>query len=165
MSLVAVPPAAPVPVTPDAIPGDTWYPPLSIADFKSAQRVPSVVTDGRAREALLGGLLSADAELSHWRAAQEDAGVASLAEAVVRDTAGRVQSSVGGEPRAVALWRRAVYAYAAADLADTHNDISATAEGRPRAEERASRAPELLRTATSAIRDMLGRPRNRSRLL
>ncbi len=165
MSLVAAPLAAQPPAVADAIPGDKWYPPLSIAAFKIAQRVPSVVTDGRAREALLGGMLSADAELAGWRADQEGAGVTSLADAVVRDPDGRIQPPIGGEPRAVLLWRRAVYAYAAADLADTHNDIGVTGDGRQRTEERASRAPELLRTAILAIRDMRGRARSRSRLL
>ncbi len=165
MSLVAAPPAAPAPAVSDMIAGDGWYPALSIAAFKIAQRVASVVTEGRAREALLGGILSADAELAGWRAGQQDAGITSLADAVVRDPSGRVQPPIGGEARAVVLWRRAVYAYAAADLAETHNDIGVTGEGRPRTEERASRAPELLRTAILAVRDMRGRARSRSRLL
>lgn len=165
MSMVAVPPVVPSPAVLDVIPGDAWYPPLSIAAFKISQRMPAVVTDCRAREALLGGILSADAELSEWRSAQEDAGVTSLATAIVRDRAGRPLSAIGGEPRAVVLWRRAVHAYASADLAATHHDISATNDGRPRNEDNADRAPDLLRTATLAIRDMLGRARSRSRLL
>ncbi|RXD05573.1 hypothetical protein EQZ23_10980 [Sphingomonas sp. UV9] len=165
MSMVAVPPVATPPAVPDIIPGDAWYPELSIAAFKISQRMPAVVTDGRAREALLGGILSADVELSEWRSAQEDAGVTSLATAIVRNRAGRPLPAIGGEPRAIVLWRRAVHAYASADLAATHHDISATADGRPRNEDNADRAPDLLRTATLAIRDMLGRARSRSRLL
>lgn len=165
MSMVAVPPVPQTPAVLDAIPGDGWYPALSIAAFKVSQRMPAIVTDGRAREALLGGILSADAELSEWRAGQEDAGVTNLETAIVRDRSGRALQSIGGEPRAVVLWRRAVYAYASADLAVTHHDIGATGEGRPRNEDNADRAPDLLRTATLAIRDMLGRGRSRSRLL
>lgn len=165
MGFVANPPASTPPAVTDEIPGDGWHPAISIAAFKVAQRLPSAVTDQRARDALLGAMASVDAELADWRDAQVQAGAAILADAIVRDRAGRALGPIGAEPRATVLWRRAVYAYAAADLAETHTDISATADGRARTEERASRAPELLRNATLAVRDILGRARSRVRLL
>lgn len=163
--MIAAPPVKPAASVPDMIPGDDWYPSLSIAEFKAAQRMPAVVTDTRARDALIGGILSVDAEIADWRSAQQNAGITSIEAAVVRDAADRPLPPIAGESRAVVLWRRAVHAYAAADLANTHTDISATADGRARNDDRADQACDLLRTATLAVRDLLGRPRSRSRLL
>lgn len=158
MSLVAAPPAsAPAPAVADAIAGDGWLPNLSIAAFRAAQRIGTPVADLRVREALIGGVFSVAAEIRAWRAAQVAAGWASLATVPLGE--------IAGEPVAVLLWRRAVYAYAAADLAETHNDITATEPARLRNEERAAGAPDLLRTATLAVRDLLGRTRSRVRLL
>lgn len=160
MSFVAAPPAKNAAPVADAIAGDGWWPALSIAVFRDAIEIGTVVTDVRARDALLGGFVSVDTELADWRVQQEDAGAASLAL-----VAGKSNRRIGDEPRLVLLWRRAVHAYAAADLADTHNDISATGDGRDRGDERAAGASEHLRNATLAVRDILGRRRSRVKLL
>ncbi len=156
MSFVAAP-AAPAPATPDAIAGDGWWPNLSIAAFRASIRLGTLVTDARARDALIGGIISADTQLRDWRAAHEANDIASLA-----DVPG---PQIDGTPRAVILWRRAVYAYAAADLAETHNDITATDRGRAVAEERAISADDHRRNAIVAIRDLLGKTRSRCALL
>lgn len=147
--IVAAPPAtACPPCTDQVVEGDGWYPDVLIAAFRAATRVGTTVTDPRAREAILGGMVSAGDALEIWRAAHEAAGIKSL-ELVPGPF-------IGGEARALVLWRRAVYAFAAADLADTHSDIGATQLGRDRGEERAAGADELRRNATVAIRDLLG---------
>lgn len=146
--------AAPPEPTPDAVvDGDGWWPSLSIAAFTSAMRMPRDVTDGRIREALLAGLIETARELSSWKACQVAAGITSLE--------GIEAPEFGGEKQPVILWRRAVYAFAAADLADTHNDISATGEGRARTELGATSSGEHRRNATQAIRAIKGRSRNR----
>lgn len=142
----------------DAVTGDGWWPDLSLAAFKQAVRLPGSVTDHRARAAMVGGMLSAQSELDGWRAAREAAGATSL-DAVEPDR------QLDGKSRAVILYTRAVHAYAAADLAETHDDISATATGRTRNQERAAGAGDLLRTATLAIRDLLGKRRSKVALL
>lgn len=150
-------PAAPAPAIADAIAGDGWWPDLSIAAFRDSTRLGTLVTDGRARDALIGGVISADTQLATWRTAQVAAGVANLAAVP--------GPSIGGVRRAVILWRRAVYAWAAADLAETHNNITATDRGRAVTEERATSADDHRRNAIIAVRDLLGETRSRAALL
>lgn len=156
MTFVAAPPA-PAPAIADAIAGDGWWPALSIAAFRDSIRLGTLVSDGRARDALIGGVISADTQLRDWRATHEANNIASLA-----DVPG---PEIGGVNRAVILWQRAVYAYATADLAETHNNITATDRGRAVTEERATSADDHRRNATVAIRDLLGKTRSRSALL
>lgn len=153
MSFVAAPPANPPAAVADAIDGDGWYPALSIEAFRQSQRIPETVAPVRAKEALLGGFISAAIGLQAWRSAQELAGMASLA--------ATSPVTIGGESRSVILWRRAVHAFAAADLADTHTDISATEAGRERNDVRADPADDLRRAATVALRDLMGKSRTR----
>lgn len=150
MSFVAAPPS---PTPPAVIAGDGWWPDLTIADFKSLKRIPNTVTDARIREALLTGMIDAARQLQTWRAAQEAAGIEKL-----EDIEG---PTFNGEKEKVILWRKAVFATAAAELADTHNDITATAAGRERTEIRATSADEHRRDATQAIRAIKGLGRNR----
>ncbi len=154
MTFVAAPPA-PVASVADTIEGDGWWPDLSIAKFRDAIRVGTQVSDGRIRDALVSAAIAADGQLAKWRAAQGD--ISSLA-----DVPGM---SIGGEPRPVILWRRIVYAHAAADLAETHNDITATDAGRSAREVRAVSAEDHRRNAIVAVRDLLGRSRSRAALL
>jgi hypothetical protein len=157
MTFVAAPPANPPAAVADAIAGDGWYPDLSIAKFKGAMRIGAVVADLRAREALLGGFVSAATALVRWRAAQQSEGKHGLAETT--------DMTIGGESRSVILWRRAVHAFAAADLAETHGDISATEAGRERIEVRAQASEDLRRDATVALRDLMGRGRTKIGLI
>lgn len=159
---------AKVPVLPapsaiaDDVMGDGWYPALKISAFLAAMRLGESVSAARAREALLGGFVTAAVALTGWRDAQQLAGVASLAASTIADQAGRM---LDGEPLAVILWRRAVYASAAAALAETHGDVSATESGRDRREVRATSADDLRREATVALRDLMGRGRAKVKLV
>lgn len=158
MSFVANPPAPNIPtVADDQVDGDRWWPGFSIADFRASARIPEAVTAIRVRDALVGAMISADVELAAWRAAREAEGHDELAAVPGPELA--------GEKRAVLLHRRAVYAYAAADLAETHSDIGATQHGRDRREERASSADEHRRNATVAIRDLRGAGRSKVALV
>lgn len=153
---VAAPPAAPAPVA-DAIAGDGWWPALSVAAFRDAMRLGTMVSDLRAREALLGAAITVADALAAWRAGHEAAGVEGLG-----DVPG---IAIGGSARAIILWRRAVHATAAADIAETHNDISATDQGRKTSDARATSAADHRRNAIAAIRDLLGQTRARVALL
>ncbi|MCB2048577.1 MAG: head completion/stabilization protein [Novosphingobium sp.] len=153
MSFVAAPPAEPPATVEDAVAGDGWYPALSIQSFRDAQRIPETASGKRVREALLGGMVSASVGLAAWRAVREEEGAA--------DLAATSEVTIGGENRAVILWRRAVHAFAAADLAETHTDISATDAGRDRNALREDPCDALRREATAALRDLMGKTRCR----
>lgn len=156
MSFVANPAQPPRTVIADEIVGDAWHPPFKLSTFQEAVRIGSTVTGVRAREALLGGIVSADIALADWRAGQEAEGVTALVDVTIRGKAG---TRLGDEPLAIILYRRAVYAYAAADLAENHNDVTATDDGRQRRETRAASADELRASATRALRDLMTRRR------
>ncbi len=151
---IAAPPQAPAPEVADDIPGDGWYPALKVSVFRESQRISPQVTPLRARDALIGGIASADAALYAWRSAS-----------TAVDLAATTTDQLAGENRNVVLWRRAVHAFAAADLVETHSDISATDAGIDRSEIRAASANDLRRSATVAIRDLLRRTRARVRLI
>lgn len=159
--VAAAPAPVPVPIA-DAIPGDDWQPALSIAAFRDAMRLPAAVTDGRCRAALVGAALSVAVALSSWRAAQIFCGVVSLETASLPPG---LPSTIGGEATAVALWRRAAFHFAAADLVDTHHEITATDAGRGERDARAASVDQLRRAATVAIRDLTGRGRSKVALV
>ena len=162
MTFVASPAQPPAAAVSDEIAGDDWRPALKLSTFKAAVRIGSTVTDTRAREALLGGINSADVAIEDWRTGQEAAGVATLVDAVIRGKPGRV---LGAEKLAVILYRRAVHAFAAADLVETHNDVTATDAGRDRREAQAASADEHRATATRALRDLMTKGRSKVALI
>lgn len=162
MSFVANPAQPPAAAPSDEIAGDDWRPALKPATFKAAVRIGSTVTDVRAREALLGGINSADVAIEDWRARQEADGVTKLVDAVIRGKPGR---TLGTEPLAEILYRRAVYAFAAADLVETHNDVTATEAGRDRREVQAASADEHRANATRALRDLMSKGRSKVALI
>ena len=129
------------------VPGDGFYPALKLADFREAMRIPTQTTELRLREAVAGAIVTTTRDLAAWKAARIAEGKVALEQAKTGD--------VAGEPDTVFLYRRAVYHFAAADLADTHHDIAASDEGRDRAEQRACSADELRRNGLHAVRDLL----------
>ena len=120
-------------------------------------RIPGSVAPARATGAVTQAMLAVAEQLAEWRAAQEAAGFASLES---------VPAPRFGEDSTVELlWRRAIFSTAAADLVDTHGEISATNDGRDRREQEADSAAEHRRNATHAVRALQGKRRNRVRLL
>jgi len=149
-------PAAPEPAEPP-IAHDGFFPGVKAADIRALQRIPAQVTPPRLADAIVTAMLAVGVELAQWKADQVTAGFATLA-AVSAD-------QVAGKPRLVALYERAIASFTAAELADTHHDISATADGKDRAEERATTADEHRRNAVHAVRDILGATRTAVELI
>lgn len=147
---VASPHECPVPAsdTTDTVDGGPFFPALSIAEFRDSMRVATAVTQVRVRDALRGGLLTVRAELRAWSAAKIAAGYPTL-DAVQAD-------ELDFESVLVILFRRAVFAFAAGELAETHNDITATKDGKQQIEDQVLTADEHRRNGTHAIRDILG---------
>ena len=157
---VSCPPStAPDPAAPDLdlVAGDDFYPPVSIAEARESLRVNTMITDPRLRDALRGGMISVRKDLAAWKAARVAAGALSLADLD--------EEEVDGVGMLELLYRRAVFAYAGADLAETHNDITATAEGKDRIETGALTAGEHRHNATHAVRDIIGATRTSVELI
>lgn len=145
---VAQPPSSPsAPDVGDIVAGDEFWPPVAISEFRDAMRIDTSVTDTRVRDALRGGMLHVRRELRVWKVAHVLAGAGSLDDIL--------DETVDGESAATILYARAVFSIAAADLAETHGSISATGDGRDRADEFITSADEHRRNATHAIRDIL----------
>ncbi|WP_084390888.1 head completion/stabilization protein [Novosphingobium capsulatum] len=151
MSFVSVPPD---PVSPpgSTMPGDGWWPDIDCNAMRDALRLGELVTHARLLGALEGGLLTVEGELAIWRAAREAEGCASLAEVEPART-------IGGKPRAVVLYTRAVRCAAAAELAETHRDVTATTHGQARADDEKLTAADYRRMVTEAVRDLIGTTR------
>jgi hypothetical protein len=151
MSFVSVPPD-PVSPTGSVMPGDGWWPDIDCNAMRDALRLGEVVTHARLLGALEGGLLTAESELATWRAAREAEGCTSLAEV-------EPLRKIGGKVRAVVLYTRAVRCAAAAELAETHRDVTATTHGQARADDEKLTAADYRRMCTEAIRDLIGTTR------
>jgi len=132
----------------DTVLGDAFWPALSIEQARKVLRIPETVALERVRDSLYGGVIATRAQLVDWKAGHVADGRESLADVT--------SETVGGESIAEVLYRRAVFAFAGADLAETHHDLSATNDGTERAGDRALAADDHRRNAIHAVRDLLG---------
>lgn len=144
-----------VPATPPAaepvIANDGWFPDIDPARLRSERRIRDQVTAERLSAALLGAIVTVGNQLSAWAAAQAAAGHAALADVPA--------PALGGESRLVLLYRRAVGAYAHAELVERYRDTDVTGAGQRQIDELEPSIGELKRDGVHAIRDMLGAPR------
>jgi hypothetical protein len=141
---VSSPPAAPS-SDEGRLDHDGWYPGVDLALLRDTVRVPTQVTTARLTAAAIAAMITVAGELASWRAGQ-----------AATDLAGVAEDEVAGKSRLEALYERAVYSFAAADLAETHSDVTATGDGKDRAAARVLTAEEHRRNGTHAIRDILG---------
>lgn len=126
-----------------------FWPDIDVNLFRDSMRVGGqAIPHPRIREALLGAVMAVDGELTTWRTLQDVLGYPTL-EDVPSPTFGTVK-------RNLHLWQRAVFAYAAADLIETHRDVTATADGKARAETQVETPDDHRRNAIHAIRDIRG---------
>ncbi len=145
------------PVPPVSAPGTMvgagpFWPSIALNDARDVMRTgDQSVADARVREGLVHGIIEAGDMLDAWRATQEALGHPSLAAVPAEQ--------IDGTSRNVLLFRRAVLAYAAAWLIETHRDVSATASGVARADQQATTPDALRREAIHACRAIMGRPR------
>lgn len=145
-------PVAPASPQSSSIAAGAFWPDIDINAFRDAMRIgDQAIPHARVEEALLGGIVQADDNLVTWRAQREAEGAAKLADVEA--------PQIGGVSRLALLWRRAVYGFAAADLIETHRDVSATAAGAARAEQQATTPDDHRRNAIHAIRAMKGERR------
>jgi len=132
---------------------DGFFPDISLASMREAMRLDATVTDARLRPAIIAAMASTNQLLAGWQQAQRAAGWNTLAAVPA------VQ--LDGESLNLALYRRAVYSFAKADLFEGHRDIDTTASSLTdrKSMDWMDLAPEVQRrNAHWAVNDILGRP-------
>lgn len=127
---------------------DGWFPAVDLAHFRETQRIGEAVTDPRLAEAVRTAMITVLVELRSWKARHVAAGAVSL-EAVEAE-------QVDFESFFAAAYRRAVYSYALAELAETHRDVTVTGDGAELADRKGLTADDHRRNGIHAIRDILG---------
>jgi hypothetical protein len=155
MSLIATGSTAAAAAEP--IENNGFWPDIDPAHFREAQRVDSTVTAARVRDALLAGIVDANLQLREWQASQEEAGHATAA-----DVPAPAWQPAGITP---ALYRRAVYALAKANLVERYLDYDSTGAAVERAEELGEVIADYRRDAAWAIADIAGRRRTTVELI
>ena len=146
----------PDPAAPDAtvITNDGFFPDIDLAHFRRAARLRDNVTVDRQRDAVLAAIITVGNDLTTWATARRLAGAVDLA-----SVADVPNGKLGGDPRLVILYRRAVYAFAKADVVERYRDVDTTAPGQRRAEDLDPSIGELRRDGAWAVRDILGTTR------
>jgi hypothetical protein len=156
-------PVTPAPRQPDAVTpigNDGFFPDINMPEMRDAMRLDSTVTNARLRPALVAAMLAINAELSRWQQRQLAQGHTTL------DSVPAVQ--IDGISRNVALYLRAVYCSAKADLFEAYRDYDTTASALTDKKnmEWMDTAPDVQRrNARWAVNDMLGIPRNTVELI
>lgn len=130
------------------IENDGWFPDIDPAELRKAARFDGTVTPERLSKAILFAVSSVNAELADWKATQIGAGHESLADVPA--------PSLGGLSTKVALYTRAVYAAAQADLVERYRDYDTTGAGGKQADAMDPRIADLRRDIRWAISDLIG---------
>lgn len=134
-----------------------WWPEIDPAQAMAALRIDGSVSAERLRSALVEGMVRVIEQLAEWKIARLSEGYASLAEVPATE--------IDGESAQLGRFRRAVYCYAAASLAEQYRSTDATGAGMQRAELIEDPIERLHRDAAWAISDLLGRPRRTVELI
>lgn len=147
MAGLTAPPDNAEPIAGQVIQADGWFPGIDTGDIRRKIRIgDGAVTEDRLAEAAIAGLLAGLKALADWRSAHALAGIGSLTDVTALQLA--------GENRAELLWRRIVLYYAAAELADTHTDVSATDDALDREDDKRMTADIYRRKAYEAVADL-----------
>lgn len=144
-------PAAPASPQGSEVAADGWFPDVDVNALRAKIRIgDGIATHERIVSAIEGAMLTAFRALADWRTKQAVAGIAKLED--IGD------SEINGKTRAVLIWERIILYYTAAELADTHRDISATDQGTIRADEERRSSDDYRRMAHAAVADLLSIP-------
>lgn len=149
------PPAA------DVVAAGGWWPDVNITGVRQAVDLNTKVTAERVRDAVRQAIvdLASEPAMSAWRAEQLALGYTNLAAVPSREI------QVDGQSDYCLRWTRAVYSLVAADLGERLLGQGLTAAGADRAEALGSEVSLHQRNVTHAVRDFLGRPRIRARMI
>ncbi len=136
---------------------DPFWPSIDLDGLRATLRIDGSVTPARLETAVIAAAINLNNELSEWRAAQQAAGYATLAEV----PGGRIKDvSVK-----VHLYRRAIEAGTGAEVCERYRDYSATNTGSDKAEALTPNIDDYRRDLRWAVRDFLGRSRTTVELI
>ncbi|VVT07461.1 head completion/stabilization protein [Erythrobacter sp. EC-HK427] len=149
MAGFTAPPDNAEPAAGQMIEADGWFPGINTNAVRARIRIgDGAVTEARLAEAVIAAMLAGIKALAAWRSAHAEAGLAGLAD--VSD------ATLAGENMAEVIWRRILIYYAAAELMDTHTDVSATDDILDREDEKRLTADSYRRKAYEAVSDLRG---------
>lgn len=151
------PPPTPTAAEETAIENDGWFPAIDLAHLRSTVRLDGTVTPDRLAHAAINAVLSINAELAVYKAAQQAAGHLTLAEVPA--------PKIAGESSQLQRYRRAIYASVQADLVERYRDFDTTGAGDKAAEKLELRIDDLRRDLRWAIADLVGRRRTTVELI
>ncbi|WP_353981702.1 head completion/stabilization protein [Salinicola endophyticus] len=147
-SFVAAGNASATPAEP--IPNATFYPDIDPAAFRDAHRIDGTVTPQRIADVLLTAIAATNRVLREWQARQVEAGYPVIDAVPAPDW-----QPAGIYP---ALYQRAVFAEAHAQLLERYRDYDATAATRDRGDLHEDTAGTYRRDARWAVSQICGRP-------
>ncbi|WP_130831131.1 head completion/stabilization protein [[Erwinia] mediterraneensis] len=136
--------------TPEIIGNTSFWPDISLAEFREAMRIDGTITTPRLRQVLLTAIAEVNAELFDFRTRQQKLGYASLADVPA--------DKLAGQSERLHHYRNAVWCWARAMLNERYQDYDATASGVKRGEALDDATGELWRDARWAISRVQDQP-------
>ncbi|WP_416139083.1 head completion/stabilization protein [Halomonas sp. HK25] len=133
---------------PAAITNNGFWPEISPAAFRDAERIDGSVTDARVIHALRVAIADINRQLADWQLEHQGEGAATIDDVD--------PPSWQAEDVYPLLYQRAVYATAMATLMERYRDYSATGEGDERGEAKDLAADDYRRDARWAVSEILG---------
>ncbi|MET1080319.1 MAG: head completion/stabilization protein [Pseudomonas sp.] len=136
---------------------DGWFPDIDLVQLRAAERLGNTITDARLKPAVIAAIISVNTDLALWQSLEVGKGAATLADVPA--------PLVDGQSAKVALYLRAVYSLAHADLIERYSDYDTTGSGEKSADELSPQIADQHRNARWAIRDLLGQRRTTVELI
>jgi len=145
------------PVTGGHINTDPFWPSIDLEQLRARLRIDNSVTPARLETAVIAAAINLNRELKSWKATQQAAGHATLAD-VPDDKINDVSVQAH-------LYRRAIEAGTGAEVCERYRDYSATNAGNSKAEETMPTIDDYRRDLRWAVRDFLGLSRTTVELI
>lgn len=158
MSFIATEPAPAPQQPPEAatVANDGFFPDIDLRRLRTTVRLDGTVTDERLRSAVVEAVISVNSELAAWKAAQQLAGVESVAQ---------MEPKVDREAVQLRRYLTAIHCLVKAELNEKFRNFDATKSGDDDAKELEAMVESERRGARWAIRDILGLPRTTIELI
>lgn len=136
------------PPTANHINTDSFWPSIDLDQMREALRIDASVTAPRLETAVINAAISVNRELRTWRAQQQAAGHATLADVPAE--------TINDQSELVHLYARAIQAATGAEVCERYRSYDSTGSGDRKAEALQFNIDEYRRDQRWAIRDLLG---------